>query len=226
MLLILLFFLQIVLLYFLSRWTISKLFHFLRVFLKNDHLTFSLVSLIFFPGTIIHELAHFFAAMILFLRVRSINIFPKWQGNEIKLGSVLYEKKDFVRGVLVGIAPIFAGIIFFWAVAAFKLFPAENIILNIVFLYLIFTVSTMMFSSKRDLVDLIYIFPFLVFLYGFFYIFDLKLDFLLKNKVFEKDLFIFIKQVNVYLFISIIINVFLLVMLFIVRGLIKPNSRR
>ncbi|MBI4225724.1 hypothetical protein HY612_01285 [Candidatus Roizmanbacteria bacterium] len=223
-LLIFLFFFQIVLIYLLSRWVINKLFHFLRIFISDDHLVFSLVSLLFFPGTIVHEVAHFFAATVLFLRVRSISIFPKWEGREIKLGSVLYEKKDFVRGLLVGIAPIFAGLLFFWFVAVFNLFPSKSIVLNIVFLYLIFAVSSMMFSSKRDLVDLIYIFPFLVFLYGFIYIFDLKLDYLIRNEALRETILNFIKQVNIYLLISITINVLLLIIFLLLKKLIKRKT--
>ena len=220
-LLIISFFLQIVLIYFLSRRTVNKLFLFLRIFAEDDQVVFSLVSILFFPGTVFHELSHFLAATALFLRVRSLNIFPHWEGKEIRLGSVLYEKRDFVRGVLVGISPIIAGLLFFYFVAAFKLFPAKNIILNIVFLYLIFTVSSMMFSSKRDLVDLIYIFPFLIILYGFYYIFDLRLDFLIQNKSLWGGILAVLRQVNVYLFISIIINVFLLALLFMAGRIIK-----
>jgi len=75
----------------------------------------------------------------------------------------------------------------------------------------------MMFSSKRDLVDLIYIFPLLIFSYGFYYIFDLKLDFLTQNKVLLEEIFNFIKQVNLFLFISLTINVILLALLFMTK---------
>ena len=218
--LILLFFLQLILIYFLSRATINNLFHLLRTFLKTNHLVFSLISIIFFPGTVVHELAHFFAAMILFLRVHSINIFPKWEGNEIKLGTVLYEKKDFVRGVLVGIAPIFSGIFFLWAIAALNIFPSDNIFLNLLIIYLIFTVSSMMFSSKRDLIDLIYIIPFIVIFYGFIYIFDIKLDFIIRNQPLENALLNFLKQVNKFLLISISVNLTLLLLFFLVKKII------
>lgn len=214
------FFIQMVLLYFLSRLTINKAFQFLQIFSKNDHLVFSVISLVFFPGTIIHELAHFLTATVLFLKVRSIDILPRREGAEIKLGSVLYEKKDFVRGVLVGIAPIFAGVLFFWLVAAFRLFPARNILMNIVFLYLIFAVSSMMFSSKRDLVDLIYFIPLAVFLYGAIYIFDLRLDFLIQNESLRQGMISFIRQVNIYLFLSIGINLTLLLLFFTVKKML------
>ena len=215
------FFIQIVLLYFLSRLTINKAFRFLQMFSKNDQLIFSLVSLIFFPGTIVHELSHFMAATVLFLKVRSIDILPRREGTEIKLGSVLYEKKDFVRGVLVGIAPIFSGVLIFWFVAKFRLFPAENILLNIVFLYLIFAISSMMFSSKKDLVDLIYIIPLGVFLYGFYYIFDLRLDFLIQNEALRQGMTKFIQQVNIYLLISLGVNLTLLLLFFTIKKILR-----
>ena len=216
---IIFFFLQIILIYFLSRATINNLFRLLRAFLKSDHLVFSLISIIFFPGTVVHELAHFFTAMVLFLRVHSLNLFPKWEGNEIKLGTVLYEKKDFVRGVLVGIAPIFSGIFFLWAIAALNIFPSDNIFLNLLIIYLIFTVSSMMFSSKRDLIDLIYILPFIVIFYGFIYIFDIKLDFIIRNQPLENALLNFLKQVNIYLFLSVSLNLILLLLFYLFKNI-------
>ena len=63
------------------------------------------MALLYFPGTAVHEMSHLVMAMILNLKVRDISLLPKIRGNTIKLGTVTYEKKDVVRGLIVGIAP-------------------------------------------------------------------------------------------------------------------------
>lgn len=212
---------QTILLYFISRLTINELFYFLRFFLKNEKIVFSLVSLFFLPGTITHEMAHYFAALILMLQVKEVKIFPEWEKNYIKLGKVLYEKKDLVRSIIVGIAPVLAGFLFFWWMSVFKIFPSQNIILNLFFGYIVFAVSSTMFSSKQDLIDLIYILPLSIIIIGIVYIFDIRFDFILKNEISIKFLLSSIKSINFYLLLSLTINLFLIILFKSFRFMIK-----
>ena len=197
---------QITLIFFISRLTTNQIFYFLRKFIKKEKVIFSLVSLFYLPGTSLHEIAHFLAATALFLKVKEIKIFPEFKEGYIKLGSVLYEKKDFIRGFLVGIAPIFAGILFFYFISVFKIFPSTNIFQNLLFAYLIFAVSSTMFSSKQDLVDFVFIIPILILIIAFIYIFQIDFSIILKNKELLESLLEFLKEVNFYLFFSLIIN--------------------
>ncbi|OGK08535.1 hypothetical protein A2767_05560 [Candidatus Roizmanbacteria bacterium RIFCSPHIGHO2_01_FULL_35_10] len=199
--------LLLITLFFISRNTINQLFFFLRRFFKNDKTVFSIISFIFFPGTTIHELAHFFAAIILFLRVRDIKVFPEWKDNHLKLGHVLYEKKDFLRGVLVGLAPLFVGLLFFLALFGWKLFPNQNVFLNILIVYLIFVISSTMFSSKQDLIDLIYIPPVLILIGGIIYVFDIKIDIVFRNDNLRQSVVAFLTQINFYLLLSLVIHI-------------------
>lgn len=212
---------QIIIIYFLSRITINELFYFLRFFFKNDQIVFSLISVFFLPGTIIHEMGHYFFALLLMLNVREVKIFPEWEKNYIKLGRVLYEKKDFVRGIFVGLAPLILGVAFFWWLSVFKLFPSQNLLINIILGYIIFSVSSTMFSSKQDLVDLIYIIPLIIIVIGIVYIFDLRLDFILKNKDLIQTFSNGVKGINFYLFFSLIINLFLIVFFKSFRKIIR-----
>ncbi|MBI3620004.1 hypothetical protein HY214_02570 [Candidatus Roizmanbacteria bacterium] len=207
--------------FWLSRQTVNELFFFLRTFIHQERVVFSLVSLLFFPGTILHEMAHFITALALMLRVREITIFPKFHANYIKLGSVVYEKQDFVRGVLVGIAPIFAGLFFFWFVARFNLFPSDTLWLNMLITYLIFTISSTMFSSKQDLVDVVFILPLFLLIGGVVYIFNINLSFITHNGVVVDGLTSFLKEVNIYLGFSLIMNIGLLAVLKMMRQLMK-----
>jgi hypothetical protein len=214
-----LFFTQSVTIFFLSRYNMKEFFFLFKKILSHQKIPhqktiYKTISLVFLPGTIIHELSHFFAAMILFLPVKDIQIFPKFEDNQIKLGHVLYVKKDFLRGILVGIAPFFGALLFFFILGFFKLFPNGNLGLNIVLIYLIFTVSSLMFSSKQDLVDIGYLIPFILFLLIIGYIFQpfipsFNLPYF-KNII--AGLEFFLTNVNYYLFLSILIHLFLIVL--------------
>lgn len=198
--------------FFISRIVTDNMFHLLRIFIKNETTIFVLISLFFLPGTILHELAHFFAATILVLRVRSVSILPTQQEGYIKLGSVTYEKKDVVRGILVGIAPLFVGLIFFYLINASKIFPTPNFMLNVLFIYLIFSVSSTMFSSKQDLVDIIFVLPLGIIIGGIIYIFDIEIVNIFMNKTIMNAIISFVDSTNRYLFFSLLINLLLLVL--------------
>ncbi len=200
---------QILGLYFLSHQTINNLFYFLMVILKNESLVYSLIAVLFLPGTILHESAHLLAALFLVLKVREVNIFPQWKSGQIKLGSVIYEKKDSLRSILVGIAPMFFALFFFWLLTNFKIFPSINFCLNAFFLYLIFTVSSTMFSSQKDLQDLIFAVPLVIIMGGIVYVFNFRIEVIFNNKIIVDNLIVFLKTINFYLLISLVINIFL-----------------
>lgn len=221
MIYLLFFIIQAISLFFLSRITTNEIFYFLRLFIKDEKVNFTIVSILFFPGTIVHESAHFIAVMLLYMKVRDVKFFPEFEKNEIKLGHVLYEKKDFVRGILVGVAPFFAGMFVFWLLAFFHLFPNANIGLTVLFAYGIFAISSTMFSSKQDLVDIIYLLPLTVFIVGIVYIFNIRIDLLLKNPSISDTIFSFIKTIDIYFFFSIIINVVIIGVLKFLRNRVK-----
>jgi hypothetical protein len=202
-----------VFLYFVSRHTINEIFYFFYYLINNKKISFWLISLIFFPGTLIHELSHFFLAMMLFLPVVGLDIFPKFEGQSIKLGSVHYIKKDFLRGLIVGIAPFFGAILFFWAVS--------HLPMNIFSYYLIFVVSSTMFSSKKDLEDLLYLIPLILIIGVVFYIFNISPTLFFNQLTVNKFFIGFINTINHYLFISLISNLLIFGILRIVRLLIK-----
>jgi len=201
---------DVFLLYLVSRKTINEIFNSLMIVTKTKGIVYSLASLIFFPGTAIHELAHFFMATVLFIKVREFKIFPEWYGGRIRLGTVVMEKKDFLRGILVGIAPLFAGFAFFWWLSAFKIFPNSSLLLNAILIYFMFCVSTTMFSSYEDLKELINTVPFLILIGVGLYLFDIRVDL---NLISSGRLIKIIKDINTYLFYSLIINVVIVVIL-------------
>ena len=219
----LIFIAQISLLYFLSRLVIKNLYSFFDLFIKSQKLVFSLVSLLYFPGTVIHEMSHFVGAIILFLNVRDIRLFPEFENDHIRLGSVVYEKKDFVRSILVGIAPFIFVFLIFFVISYFSLYPTNNVLLNVLFGYLIFAISSTMFSSKKDIVDLIYIIPLAIITVGALFLFDINILFIFENESINKVIFNFFDRVNYYLFFSLVINLVLLTVLKLTLFLAKSK---
>jgi len=160
-----------------------------------------IVSLIFLPGTLIHESAHFLTALFLLLPVKSMTIFPRWDDREIKLGEVLFVKKDFLRAILVGVAPVFFGIGILFAIFFYHIYPSNNLGLNIIYSYIIFSISANMFSSKQDLKDLALIIPVIILVIMIIYIFNIKIDLSSINVIMNK--------VNLYIFFVLLIDIFL-----------------
>lgn len=195
------FLLQIVVIYIISRLIIKELFLLLRKFFQTDFPVFMIVSLIFLPGTLIHESAHFLTALFLLLPVKSMTIFPRWDDREIKLGEVLFVKKDFLRAILVGVAPVFFGIGILFAIFFYHIYPSNNLGLNIVYSYIIFSISANMFSSKQDLKDLALIIPVIILVIMIIYIFNIKIDLSSINVIMNK--------VNLYIFFVLLIDIFL-----------------
>lgn len=193
------FLLQISVIFVISRLILKELFLFLRKFFQTDFPVFSIISLLFLPGTIIHETAHFITALFLILPVKSMTVFPRWDDNEIKLGEVLFIKKDFFRAILVGIAPIFFGIGILFSLFYFHIYPASNFWVNILLSYLIFSISANMFSSKQDLKDLALIIPVILLIVIIFYVFNIKIN--------TQDVNVIMNRINLYIFFVLIINI-------------------
>ncbi|NTU46211.1 hypothetical protein HGA88_01150 [Candidatus Roizmanbacteria bacterium] len=219
---VLLFFLQLIILYFLSRVSIRELFFSLRWIFKSEKLVFVLISLLFLPGTLIHEISHFFMAIALVMRVRDITILPQWEDKGIKLGRVLYEKRDVISGFIVGIAPVFGGLFFLWIISYFHIFPQPNIAINAVLIFLIFSISTSMFSSKQDLVDAVFMIPLVLVIGAILYIFNINIFSFVNTKyTIIADIVQFFSSINGYMFFTICIHSGLILLLVLLRKVFK-----
>lgn len=213
-----LFAIQTVLLFFLSRAMILQLFYLLEGMTRNRDFVFSVLAAVFLPGTIVHEMSHFLAAMVLLLPVGEIRIMPEWKKNHIQFGRVTYGKKDIIRSILVGIAPFFGALGFFWFLGAFRLFPSEHLFMTILLGYLVFAVSANMFSSKQDLVDLIYIIPLAGVLWGFVYVTGIRFAI---PPAFVSSVSILLQTVNFYITISLGLHIGALILFRSLRLILK-----
>lgn len=130
----------------------------------------SLYSLLFFPGVITHELAHFLTASLLGVRTGEVALLPHelQEQKRVALGSVKIAKTDFVRGSLIGAAPLITGLILLYVCVAFYLnnrhiqldlaivgelllaLRTQPIQISILVLYSIWCLGNTLFLSKED----------------------------------------------------------------------------
>ncbi len=154
MLFILIFLVELTLLFFLSKHLINELSKiFLRISRHNYSFTVNTLAVIFLPGTIIHELAHLLTAGILMVPVGELEVIPEISERGVKLGSVQIGQTDPIRRILIGVAPVLVGISIIVGLIFFNLDTLKSFSpfwLAAVLAYGIFEVSNTMFSSKKD----------------------------------------------------------------------------
>lgn len=150
-------------LYLSRRKLISELARLIRRF-GGGHRAFTILwSLIFLPGTIIHEISHFFAAAVSGARTGRIEIFPRLQPDKIatsqtprndhvRLGSVQTQELGIIRGFIVGVAPFITGIgLLVWISTSLRLTIYDLRLFDLALLYLFFTIANSLFLSWQDL---------------------------------------------------------------------------
>lgn len=175
MLVLLVFFLEIGMLFFLSRALTEILSSVLLRISRSQTTTIQLLSFLFLPGVIIHELSHLLVAGVLFVPVGEIEFFPKVTEGGVKLGSVAIGKTDPLRRAAVGLAPILVGIMLLLGFASFYFsYAYETFSLpTLLLFYGSFQIGNTMFSSAKDIEGLLEV----LFVFGFFalafYIFTL-----------------------------------------------------
>jgi len=126
----------------------------------SKFLSINIISVIFLPGVIIHELSHLFMAAIMLVPVGRIEFVPKKENNKLRLGSVEIAKTDPFRRAIIGFAPVVVGLaIIIGFVYLFShnipFLQSENyyifIAVSLILAYLLFAISNTMFSSSRDM---------------------------------------------------------------------------
>ncbi|MFH1336216.1 MAG: hypothetical protein ABII96_06835 [Candidatus Zixiibacteriota bacterium] len=127
----------------------------------SQHSAIVIWSLIFLPGTLVHEVSHFLAAALTGARTGKIEIFPKYLEDEsgenksthVALGSVQTQKLNPLQGFLVGIAPFISGMaLLIWLASLLQTgFADRNTWLLVLEGYLFFTIANSFFPSWSDI---------------------------------------------------------------------------
>lgn len=149
------------LLYISKRWLTARLAYVIHRFGGSRHTLIIIWSLIFLPGTIIHELSHFFFAILTGARTGKIEIFPEYLEEEweeensgsVALGYVQTQKLNPIQGFFVGIAPFLVGIILLtWLGSEIqKSYFSGNLLFLFFESYLFFTIGNSFFPSWSDI---------------------------------------------------------------------------
>ncbi len=141
---------ELIILFFISRSVTQLIYGVFFLIFRHRSVAISLTTVLFFPGTVVHELAHLFTAEVLGVRTGKLSLVPEnLEEEEIQAGSVQIAKSDPFRRYLIGFAPLFVGIIVLTAISYFL--RETNALISVVGFYLLFVVSNSMFSSREDL---------------------------------------------------------------------------
>jgi hypothetical protein len=171
------FFVELFLLFLLSKQLTILVSHFFFRITHSTKTMIYLMAVLFFPGTVIHELSHFLMAQLLFVRTGEIDLFPEAQEGGVKLGSVAIARSDPFRRLFIGMAPFLFGT----AILLMLLFFAirdnwfANPLLLTLTLYALFEIGNTMFSSRKDMEGALELLIVLIFLGIVFYFLGIRL---------------------------------------------------
>ena len=188
---LLLFLIEFAIIFFLSRKLSACLSQFFLKFTRSKKITIYLLSFLFLPGVIIHELGHWVVANILFVKTGEIEFIPQIHGDKLKLGSVAVAHTDPIRRFFIGVAPIIIGLL---VIAGFYVFLSPRFELqpswkDILFVYLLFEIGNTMYSSSKDMEGAIGFFAIIgVFMLIYFilsYLLNIHLSFSIFNPLFS-----------------------------------------
>jgi hypothetical protein len=177
---------------------------------RNQNLSLKILALFILPGTIIHEISHFVIASILRVPTGELSVIPTVEkGKQVRAGKLSLGKSDPFRLSLIGLAPIFIGLILIYLIGKFFLSAFSPFLLFAIY-YLLFTISITMFSSKKDLVSLWITLPVTFLLLTSLYLIGVRL-FLEENFIQKANAIA--SGLNYYLLITTIIDYFILIIL-------------
>lgn len=165
---------ELFMLFLLSRSLTRAISQLLYSLTHNKKITVYILALFFLPGTVVHELAHFFMAKFLFVYAGDIRLFPELQGHDVKLGSVAVGRTDPIRRFLIGAAPFFCGTLIIMAsILLTARYEMTNYWILALTGYIVFEIGNTMFSSKKDMEGAIELLIAAIVLFIIMYIFRL-----------------------------------------------------
>ena len=183
-----LFFIELLLLFLLSRNLSRLISQFLYRLTKSKRLTISTIAILFFPGTAIHELSHALAAGLLGVRVGTMEFMPQVDGEHVKLGSVQIAQSDPIRRFLIGAAPFFFGTAIMLGILFY--FVQNQLYNNYLFIlligYVVFEIGNTMFSSRKDMEGALELFAAIIVIVIVLYLLGIRVTFFNPNLIFSQ----------------------------------------
>lgn len=160
--------------FYVSKFLTAYIFLIFVRFTGSQHFSMVALTALLFPGTIVHELAHLFTAEILRVPTGKLSLEPQIPHDlstgknysSVVFGNVEIARTDPVRRYIIGLAPVFCGIILLSSIANFFIplleshyaqlltgsaLNVQDLLLTASMIYLFFSISNSMFSSPSDL---------------------------------------------------------------------------
>ncbi len=117
---VLLIVLELIALYILSRRLTQNLFVAIFLLTRSRPIGIGFLSFLFFPGTVLHELAHLFTAEVLGVHTSGLTLVPEGiEKTQVRTGSVSIAQTDPIRRSAIGIAPVVVGLIMLGVISYF-----------------------------------------------------------------------------------------------------------
>lgn len=151
---------ELLLIFLTSRNVFQSIFTLLFLLTRSQKISVSLISLFFFPGTVLHELSHLLTAEVLRVKTHGMEFSPVYQNGRLKMGSVRVSQSDPIRQFFIGIAPFVMGVAalvsllflytrYFTVYSAFQ--SGQGVLILFFLLLFVFIITNTMFSSKKDM---------------------------------------------------------------------------
>ncbi len=169
---------EIFILLITSRYIFQSLFFIIFGITHNQKFSFMILSGIFFPGTVLHELSHLIVAELLRVRTHGVEFTPEYKNGNLKMGSVSMQQSDPMRSLLIGAAPLLVGVSVLLGII-WVLLSTQTVhqtfsswyafFVTAATIYIVFVISNTMFSSKKDMdhawIVLVFFVAFILILY-------------------------------------------------------------
>ncbi len=210
-------------LFFLSRFVTRLLSQVFFRLSRSQTKTIYLLSFLFLPGVVIHELAHLLTAAVLLVPVGEVEFIPKVTDGGVKLGSVNIGKTDPFRRAIIGVAPVLIGMMILLGIGYYFIQSnsiiytiesgALRVFLYAIIVYFLFAISNTMFSSRKDVEGLLEVGLVVIILFIALYFTGFRVNFSLSENLSQ-----FLKTSDVFLLIPLSIDVVLWGIIKIFRG--------
>ena len=198
---------ELFLLFLFSRALSQRLSQIFYRITKNMKATIWALAILFLPGTLMHEAAHFLMAMALFVKVGKLELIPKVEGEgKVKMGSVQIEQVDLLRSLIIGIAPLVLGI-------SVLLISLSVNISSVLKAYIAFEIGNSMFSSSKDMEGGAKVLCVILVMALVCYFLGVKINLETLNSIFGSRQILIIKSGDLFLLIPLVVDTVLLLFL-------------
>lgn len=219
---------SLIFLYVSKRLVTRQLSKLIRKFGGGNRAIIWLWSIIFLPGTILHEVSHFLVAAATGARTGGVEIFPDilekdWEAEEKGKGTVLgyvqTQKLNPIRGFLVGLAPFISGLaLLIWLTSLLQTsFDSRAYTLFFLEVYLFFTIANSFFPSWSDIKQTLPLLVILAISLGIALFFGFHLQFVQAWPQIQN----LAAVLSLALLLSVIVNTLVLSILFILNHLFR-----